>query len=164
MKKNKSLKKCLPIILVAVLSVVTSFGSVSKTSFINASAETIEEQYDEQSTIEVVSYLDVFEDYYDIAKERLLEENIEMPFTFVQFCEGYYSHEYDIMLYTDYVVDYATSYIARYQNTYNDAIAYDIGPSGSSSSDADYILTTKIDYDVTPIQKYCLGKYGYKRR
>ncbi len=54
----------------------------------------------------VLSYTDVFEYYYEQAYNQLQEENIGMPFTLEQFSEGYYTHDMDIVEYTQTVVEY----------------------------------------------------------
>ena len=56
-------------------------------------------------TIEVLSYVDVFEEYYDLAKEEIIGNIGIMPFTFEQYCEGYYSYNYSIEHYTHLVVE-----------------------------------------------------------
>lgn len=136
------------IIALSVILTISLFIPIMSTS-VFASAEELDTTEENQtSTVEVVSYLDIFENYYEIATNELKENDIEMPFSFEQFCEGYYSHEYDIAVYTNMVIDYSIGYVAEYCSNNSDIIL--LGSSGSSSGDADYILKTTVDYSVTP--------------
>lgn len=153
----KKIKLITIVTLCTIMFTLLCIPSLSAT--VSANAETSNGEKEEKSTTEVISYLDVFENYYDIASERLLENDVEMPFTFEQFCEGYYSHEYDIAHYTEYVVGYATSYVESYSTMNNDMIALEpldssSGSSGSSSGDADYILHSYYNYSVTPASAF----------
>ena len=79
--------------MILTISLVIPIMSTS----VFASAEELDTtEKNQTSTVEVVSYLDIFENYYEIVVNELKENDIEMPVSFEQFCEGYYSHEYDI--------------------------------------------------------------------
>lgn len=56
----------------------------------------------------VFSYIDVFEVYYETAKENLSQRGIEANFTFEEFCEGYYAQSLDIATYVDAVTEEIT--------------------------------------------------------
>lgn len=143
-------KRILIIALSAILT-ISLFIPIMSTSVVASAEELDTTEKNQPSTVEVLSYLDIFENYYEIILNELKENDIEMPFSFGQFCEGYYSHEYDIAVYTDMVIDYSIEYVAKYGTDNKDiALLYSSGSSGSSSGDADYILKTTVDYSVTP--------------
>lgn len=146
MKRITLFKKGLPIIL-ASLSVVISLGSTFHEVSINASAETQEATtqtvlaeetdtaYVEQEEYQtVVSYMDVFEAYYQQASERLSDGNIEMPYTFEEFCDGYYTFNMEIQAYTDLIVDEAYGRVSM--------VEYEVSLAASAlpSADEDYII------------------------
>ncbi len=92
----------------------------------------------------VFSYKEVFQKYYNDATEQLAEQHINMPITYEEFCEGYYSNEYDIEDYTMYVVEYII--------TNNDiflALANKSSDTKSDSLTADYILKSTEDDNIT---------------
>ncbi|MCD8294845.1 MAG: hypothetical protein LUE27_06370 [Clostridia bacterium] len=53
---------------------------------------------------EVLSYLDVFDFYYNQASDEVKAHNLEMPYSFDDFCDGYYESDMDIQEYTDFIV------------------------------------------------------------
>ena len=82
--------------LVTILFVSLGFVFPTTTNS-QGSAFAVEKPKTETSfsdTIEVLSYVDVFEEYYDLAKEEIIGNIGIMPFTFEQYCEGYYSYNY----------------------------------------------------------------------
>lgn len=161
MKGITLFKKSLPIFL-ASLSVVISLESAFQELSINASAETqenttqtilaeeIDTTYPEQEEYQtVVSYKDVFEVYYRQASERLSDGNIEMPYTFEEFCDGYYTFNMEIQAYTDLIVDEAYGRVSMTE--------YEISTM-SSSVDEYYIIkgdtsnpkSSNFDPEITP--------------
>lgn len=138
------------IITLSIIMIGSIFIPFMSTPTFASADDTNTSEDNQPSTIEVVSYLDIFENYYEIATEQLQENNLDMPFTLEQFCEGYYSHEYDIALYTDKVVDYAIEYTEKYLKAENSLSLMSSGSSSSSSGTADYILTSYTNYTVTP--------------
>ena len=133
--------------LVTILFVSLGFVFPTTTNS-QGSAFAVEKPKTETSfsdTIEVLSYVDVFEEYYDLAKEKIIGNIGVMPFTFEQYCEGYYSYNYSIAYYTDLVVEYAEKYIL---NKNENISLYDSG--SSNPEEADYILTSFNNYVVTP--------------
>lgn len=120
-----------------------SLGSMPNELFINASAETQEENTPQTVANEmgeslltdtVFSYMDVFEAYYQQATDRLAEGNIEMPYTFEEFCNGYYTFNMEIQAYTDLLVDEAYGRVSMAE--------YEISLTSSAlpSADEDYII------------------------
>ncbi|MCD8202622.1 MAG: hypothetical protein LUD48_03145, partial [Prevotella sp.] len=92
----------------------------------------------------VISYKDVFRAYYNQAEERMNEGNIEIPYSFDEFCDGYYMFDMDIQEYTDFLVDEAYGYIDVSEYVRDSQIS--TLASSSSSSVADYILK----FDASP--------------
>lgn len=149
MSKMKRKKRLIVIssILVFVSCICLSFLGMTD----NASAMSSEQLKKEQQAVEVVSYNDVFENYYERATMQLQKKGIDMILSFEQFCEGYYSHDYDIATYTKNVVETVTDFTKKYLA--NNKIELYNTPS-SSSPDADYILNSKVDYVVTPKSEF----------
>lgn len=165
MKRITLFKKSLPVFL-ACLSVVILLESTFHELSVNASAETQEvttqtvlaeetdTAYVEQEEYQtVVSYMDVFEAYYRQASERLSDGNIEMPYTFEEFCDGYYTFNMEIQAYTDLIVDEAYGRVSM--------VEYEVSLASSAlpSSDEDYIIkgdtadpniTASFDPETTP--------------
>ncbi len=157
---NTKYKKLLIFVssLTAVFSAAIPSFSTSASVYIN---DKVINNGSEISTTEVLSYVDVFESYYEKATNILLDNELEMTLTFDEFCDGYYSNDDDIVTYTNNVVDY----VANYSN--NSGLTKTTTLSASSSSPASYILKSYTDYTTTPKSAfrrepiYDTGAYDY---
>lgn len=108
-------------------------------------------QHSATETQTVLSYKDVFASYYRQAEERMAEGGIEMPYTFDEFCDGYYELGMDIQDYTDLLVNEAFGLINM----------SDYEPEEFSSKDEDYIIgkiskpnTSEFDPEITPASAF----------
>ncbi len=93
------MKSCilvLPVLLVLTLSDGFDHDIYSKFSSENINLQNMHVMY---------SYEDVFEKYYNIASSAIEEAGFTVPFTIEEFQEGFQSHDYDISVYTDYVIE-----------------------------------------------------------
>ena len=97
------------------------------------------------NTREVLSYKDIFQKYYDYAGDQLSEVGRSVPFSYEDFCEGYYTHDLSIADYTEMVVEYTINNYDVFSD--NNAI---VPMDSSSSASADYILTSTTNYSPTP--------------
>ena len=106
-----------------------------------------EEEYAEDSSV-VLSYMDVFQSYYDYAEEIVVADGGTMC-SFEEFCDKYYASGYDIVEYTETVIRTLTEDEGGSAETDVEA-----DPASSlSSSDADYILSATT-YDTTPHSEF----------
>ena len=123
---------------------VTGQNSTAYADVSEKESNNISEEY-----VEVYSYEDVFEKYYGQVTNELSDVGIEIPFTYDDFCEGFYSNNLDIATYTNLVVEYTQENLEYFYNT--DISLYD---SSASSPDADYILKSKANYITTPESEF----------
>lgn len=107
----------------------TITGSAEEIS--DAGAETV---LTDESSVEVVSYIDVFQSYYDVVLDEAVETGNSNICTFEEFCDKYYYSGMDIQSYTNSVI-------------LNDETSSET--SILSPGDADYILP-QVDYSYTP--------------
>ncbi len=73
-----------------------------------------------------------------------------IPFTTGEFKEGFYSHDYDIAEYTEYVIEYTIEHQTFFSSSANNGIMLSDSSSSSSSEDADYILNYTTNPEFTP--------------
>lgn len=138
------------------LSVALCFGLIftlcgfSQTAYAQTTDPEVENDNAETANFEtVVSYEDIFRGYYRQTTEAMAEYNIEMPYSFEEFCDGYYMLGMDIQSYCDFLVAEANGTICMAD--------YEISPR-SSSGDADYIIkggtsdpdSSNFDPEITP--------------
>lgn len=125
-KTSKKLKGTT--IIISLLIFLSMFMSVSFMEIsISARAETAAEKQIEKSPIEILSYEDIFQSYYDQASEKVTATGHEMC-EIEDFSANYYNYETTIQ-------DYTAAVIENAGNPTNLTIA-----PRSSSADADYIL------------------------
>ena len=96
-----------------------------------------------QNTRVLYSYEDVFKRYYTLASSTIEEAGFIVPFTIEEFQEGFQSRDYDISVYTDYVIEQTIEGRALFSSVDENA---GIMLTDSSSADADYIL----NYNTNP--------------
>lgn len=143
MNKIKSKK---PIIFISSLAAIFAAAIPSLGTSVSVSSDLEEIKNDgEVSTTEIVSYVDVFESYYEKATNTLLDNNLEMTFTLDEFCEGYYSYDYDIATYTEKVINH----VVEYENN-SSLIKTTTLSSSFTSATADYILDADSNPTNTP--------------
>lgn len=125
-KTSKKLKGTT--IIISLLILLSMFISISFMEIsISARAETAAERQIEKSPIEILSYEDIFQSYYDQASEKVTATGHEMC-EIEDFSANYYNYETTIQ-------DYTAAVIENAGNPTNLTIA-----PRSSSADADYIL------------------------
>lgn len=153
---NKKARRIFVAIFMVFLITIVCMGiflSVNKTK-----TRALADTNDGLQTNEVLSYTDVFESYYNQAVKEVNDEGVIMPFSFDEFCESYYSYEYDITTFSNFFVDFTIEYVQDYPNA--GISTYD----SSSSQTADYILNSLTDYAITPASEFrCIPNYsGYE--
>ncbi len=148
----KGIKFIAIITLCAIMSTLLCISFME--SAVSARAETtgieLEETLLESSNCEkVVSYEDIFQEYYQQTVNAMAEYDIEMPYSFEEFCDGYYQLGMDLSSYCDFLVAEANGTICMAD--------YEVSTE-SSSDDEDYIIkgdtsnpsSSKFDPDITP--------------
>jgi len=170
MKKINFKMKLISLSLTLVLSfsLIFTLFSVSNSAFAETTEPEVEETlYDSSNFETVVSYEDIFQEYYQKTVDAMAEYNIEMPYTFEEFCDGYYELGLDLESYCDFLVAEANGTICM----------ADYQVSTLSSKDEDYIIkgdtanpnSSKFDPASTPCDDttlkrdiyYTNGKFDY---
>ena len=123
------------LLLVGLVSSLVLMPCMIFDNKLNADAEELNNPAEH---LEVLSYEDVFEEYYN--KALIMSEGQEIC-SFNEFCNGYYDSELDLPTYTASVISEVTS----------DSTQYDVQPM--ASVDADYILSEN-DYLQTPAAEF----------
>lgn len=139
----------MPLIMVLCFGLIFMLSGFSESAYAETAETKIEETAVDSSNFETVaSYEDIFQEYYMQTVDAMAEYNIEMPYSFDEFCDGYYRLGMDIGSYCDFLVAEANGTICMAD--------YDV--STMSSKDEDYIIkgdTNKpgspyFDPDITP--------------
>lgn len=156
----KKAKLCLVFLLaltclfLAITPPIISANAQTETTQIDGTTQTdnanqvLAEEQDDQEV--VFSYMDVFEVYYETAKENLSQRGIEANFTFEEFCEGYYAQGFDIATYVNAVTEeITTNPTATFSEVSQNISTY----SNLVSADAEYILSSTY-YDTTPASEF----------
>lgn len=102
-----------------------------------------------------ISYIDVFQEYYLQVSDRLASGGIEMPYSFDEFCSGYYKSDMGIQEYADTMVceAYGINNISEYEIELM-----------SSSDDEKYILKGGIsDPDSSSFDPYTTPASAFRR-
>ena len=107
---------------------------------------------------EVLSYVDVMQTYYEIAKG-----NIETDITFEAFMNNYYSNSNNLQFY-DYLINFSEQIhsnvsmieMLNYNRQRSSGIENNGGVSGK---DASYILTSSASYIITPMSAFARPIY-----
>ena len=138
------------------LSIILCFGLIftlcgfSQTAFAQTTDSELRNDSAETTSFEtVVSYKDIFQEYYQQTIEAMAGYNIEMPYNFEEFCDGYYKLGMDLQSYCDFLVAEANGTICMAD--------YEISPM-NSSNDEDYIIkgdtanpdSPNFDPEITP--------------
>ena len=124
MNKSRFYVKIISLILIAIISV--TFIMVVFKSSESAMAETTANSNNERRSVTlldslqaetVISYVDVFQEYYLQASDRLAIGGIEMPYSFDEFYSGYYKSDMGIQEYADTMVceAYGINNISEYE-------------------------------------------------
>lgn len=136
--------------IVLCIGLIFTLCSFSKTAYAQTTESEVENDSAETTNFEtVISYRDIFQGYYQQTVEAMAEYNIEMPYSFEEFCDGYYMLEMDLQSYCDFLVAEANGTICMAD--------YEISPM-SSSDDEDYIIkgetanpnSSNFDPEITP--------------
>ncbi len=139
----------LPLTIVLCFSLIFTLSGFSMSAAAETTGTEIEETSLESSNFEtVVSYEDIFQEYYQQTVNAMAEYDIEMPYSFEEFCDGYYELGMDLSSYCDFLVAEANGTICM----------ADYEVSTMSSKDEDYIIkgdtanpnSSKFDPDITP--------------
>lgn len=151
MRKLKFKIKLISLALSIVLcfGFIFTLGDFSKTAFAETSSEVNNDNAEAAKFETVISYEDILQEYYQQTIEAMAEYNIEMPYSFEEFCDGYYMLGMDLQSYCDFLVAEANGTICMAD--------YEISPM-SSSDDEDYIIkgdtanpnSSNFDPEITP--------------
>ena len=168
MRKLKFKIKLISLALSIVLcfGFIFTLGDFSKTAFAETSSEVNNDNAEAAKFETVISYEDILQEYYQQTIEAMAEYNIEMPYSFEEFCDGYYMLGMDLQSYCDFLVAEANGTICMAD--------YEISPM-SSSDDEDYIIkgdtanpnSSNFDPEITPssaLQRdiyYTNGNFDY---
>lgn len=141
--------------LVTALAIAFIVVVCVKNEPVTANADSIEaletsENYIPDDSEVVVSYVDLFRQYYDQMELRMSEGDIENPYTFEEFCDGYYQFDLELQEYTDLLVDEAYGIICMAD--------YEVSTLSDTSGDEFYIIkgdtanpsSSNFDPEVTP--------------
>ncbi len=165
MQKHSFLKARIAAIVITTVMACTLIFSGVMIKHSSANADTGSETETEYTTVEVVSYEDILENYYTMACSGIEADGYSVPFTIEQFSDGYYANDYDIKTYTAYVVEYIAELNSMYGEATVAEIFSEISTLSSSSSssdddtgfcdgDASYILYSVTDYSCTPKSEF----------
>ena len=121
------------LIIVLSFGLLIAFCGLSTSSVSAEAVETeIVKNLDNSSNFEkVISYEDIFREYYQKTTDMMAEYNIDMPYNYEEFCDGYYKFGMDLNNYCNFLVAEANGSICMAD--------YEISPM-SSSDDEDYII------------------------
>ena len=134
MKKSYLKVKVISLSLSFFLTFVVFFMYGNSTKSVLASTpETQKDEsvFDSSNYETVLSYEKIFQVYYRQTVEAMAEYNIEMPYSYEEFCDGYYKFDTNLNSYCDFLVAEANGTICMAD--------YEVSQI-SFSEDADYII------------------------
>lgn len=137
LKKIGKLKIVLSVSLIFLVILFAGFYLTDAS--VSASADSVTAVQNTKSSMEILSYKDVFKEYYDQAAEYI-DDSHELC-SFAEFCSNYYESGLELPQYTNSVVN---------ETLYADN---EIEVRPMASNDADYIMSAN-DYEYTPESEF----------